>query len=150
MNERTIRGTLAPEAPGEASVGGDHEVTSELARVLGRRSQICQTALRSSQDLRVPTKRRQAPDPADAPAPETVGGIDVTVVVDHDRYGELAALLVRVEQVRRGEREQHEFGVGGESLAHGGDVFGAGQSMDVTVEDQHDRTAAAGADVVVE
>ena len=63
-------------------------------------------------------------------------------LVDQDRNRELPPTLVLLQFIGGGEGQQHQLRFVSESLAHGGDVFRARQSMDVAMEDQHRRATA--------
>jgi hypothetical protein len=138
-----VIGTVAPEAPHQATLAVDHEVAAELTRVFGRPSHTADAV--ATDQLEIALRRPQSPDAGDAAAPETEGPVAVAVGITERDEPERVARLLLGERLGIGEGHEDDGRLAAElvdAVAHGARVVDAGQSMDVAMEHQHDHRAA--------
>lgn len=141
-----IVGAVAPEAVDQDAIWVDDEVAAELERVFGGPGHPTQTVL--SEELDVLSRRSDSPDAPDRAATKSERVVGGPVGVDEQLDVELMFATVGRKVGRVGEGDEDDVGVVsevGEAVAHGARVCCAGQSMNVSVENQdHCPTAMVG------
>jgi hypothetical protein len=152
VGRRAIRWPGTPVPPGQPAVRSNDEVSAELACVVSARgSKVVEPAsqTRRSKDRCVALCAGESPDRAPWRTTETVCGVDRSISVDQDWKLQAATALILIQLTGVRKRDEHDVYVAEavrcfESVAHGGRVFGAWQSMDVAVEDHNDSSVAMG------
>ena len=143
VDRRSVIRPVTPKGPGQGPIGGDDEVAPQLEGVLGRAPQIPETS--RTDELQVPGERPDAPHPPNRSPPEPEGPVGRSIGIEETPERHVVDPLRALEVAGAGEGHEHDLGIGpqfGDPCADGDGMSGAGQSMDVAVEDQDHRSTA--------
>jgi hypothetical protein len=125
----------------KTAVAIDHGVGTELARVLGGAAQSPSTA----NQLRVHRERPRRPHPPERPSPCSEHPVDHPVDIGQHRKVEPEMGSIRRETRRgvgKGDHNRKSMSEFAAVITHGDHVLLAGQSSEMAVQDEHQRTAA--------